>query len=51
MDKDLTDEKKVSKLYSYEQEMKKDRKTGRVVLIIDFNQGGVTNLQEFERIS
>lgn len=45
----LTQNNKIGKLTIKEMEFKTAKITGRIVLIVDLNQGGVTNVEEFKK--
>ena len=45
----LTQNNKIGKLSIKEMEFKTAKITGRIILVIDLNQGGVTNLEQFNK--
>lgn len=47
--KELTIYTHVGKLSIKENDIKESRLTGRIILIVDCNQGGVTNITEFQK--
>jgi hypothetical protein len=48
MDKNiLTESDKIGKLSIKEKEIKESKSTGRLILIVDVNCGGISNVQEF----